>query len=83
VSRRVFEAASGTMWLVALLFLPVLLGIPVIFEWSHADVVQANPIIGMKAPYLNVEFFVIRAVIYFAFWLLCRNRNDSLPVSTM
>jgi hypothetical protein len=71
VSRRVFEAASGTMWLVALLFLPVLLGIPVIFEWSHADVVQANPIIGMKAPYLNVEFFVIRAVIYFAFWLLC------------
>ena len=71
VSRRVFEAASGTMWLVALFFLPVLLGIPVIFEWSHADAVQANPIIGMKAPYLNVQFFVIRAVIYFAFWLLC------------
>jgi hypothetical protein len=71
VSRRVFEAAAGNMWLVALFFLPVLLGIPMIFEWSHAEVVEANSIVAAKAPYLNVRFFLVRAVIYFAFWLLC------------
>jgi hypothetical protein len=70
VSRRVFEAGSGTMWLVALFFLPVLLGMPVIFEWSQADA-ETSRIVAMKAPYLNVRFFLIRAVVYFAFWLLC------------
>ena len=71
VGRRVFEAGSGTLPLVALFFLPVLPGIPVLFEWSHPEVVAGNPIVGLKAPYLNVQFFLVRAVIYFAFWLLC------------
>jgi hypothetical protein len=71
VGRRIFEAAAGTMWLVALFFLPVLLGMPALFEWSHADVAQTDAIIRAKAPYLNVQFFVVRAVVYFAFWLLC------------
>ena len=71
VSRRVFEAASGTLPIVALFFLPVLLGIPVLFEWSHEEVLATNAIVRQKAPYLNVPFFLVRAVGYFAFWLLC------------
>ena len=71
VSRRVFEAASRTLPIVAVFFLPVLLGVQAIFEWSHPEVVQNDAIIRMKAPYLNVTFFAIRAVVYFVFWMIC------------
>jgi hypothetical protein len=71
VGRRVWEAASRTLPLVALFFLPVLLGMGPIFEWSHPEVVKSDPILLSKEPYLNVRFFIIRAVFYFAFWMLC------------
>jgi len=71
VSRRVFEAASRTLPLVAVFFIPVLLGVSSVFEWSHTDAVANDPILIQKAPYLDVRFFVARAVIYFAFWILC------------
>ena len=71
VSRRVFEAASATLPIVALLFVPLLFGLPRVFEWARPEAVQADHILQMKAPYLNVTFFIVRAVVYFAFWLLC------------
>ena len=69
--RRVFEAASGTLWLVALAFIPILFGLRPIFLWARPEAVQADPILLQKAPYLNVTFFITRAVLYFAFWLFC------------
>ena len=42
----------------------MILGLPAIFEWSHADAIN-NPIIRMKSPYLNAGFFMIRAIVYF------------------
>ena len=69
--RRVFEAASGTLWLVALAFIPILFGLRRIFAWARPEAVQASPILLQKEPYLNVTFFIIRAVVYFAFWLMC------------
>ncbi|HET7218914.1 MAG TPA: hypothetical protein VFJ02_12750 [Vicinamibacterales bacterium] len=70
VSRRVFEAATRNLPVVALFFIPVLLRLPVIFEWAGPEAAE-NQIIHAKAGYLNVRFFIIRAVIYFAFWLIC------------
>ncbi|HXW03640.1 MAG TPA: hypothetical protein VD833_00295 [Vicinamibacterales bacterium] len=69
VSRRVFEAASRTLPLVALFFIPVLLGISSLFEWSHTDLVANDTVLRQKAPYLNTGFFIVRAVIYFGFWI--------------
>ena len=69
VSRRIFEAASRNLPIVALLFLPILLQLPVLFEWARPEAVD-NVIIHAKAGYLNTGFFVVRAVIYFAFWML-------------
>ena len=69
VSRRIFEAASRNLPVVALLFLPILLRLPVLFEWARPEAVD-NAIIHAKAGYLNTGFFVVRAVIYFAFWML-------------
>jgi hypothetical protein len=71
VGRRVFEAGTRMLPLVAILFLPLLFGMPRLFLWARPEAVASNHVLQMKAPYLNVTFFWIRAAIYFAFWLLC------------
>jgi len=54
----------------ALLFVPLLLGLHELFEWSHHDAVQRDALLRWKSPYLNVPFFLIRAAIYFGSWCL-------------
>lgn len=66
--RRPLEAASRTVWVLGLLFLPLLLGLPRLYVWARPEVVQADEILRHKAPYLNVPFFVARAALYFAVW---------------
>lgn len=68
--RRLLEAAMRTVPLMALLFLPVLAGLHPLYEWTHAEVVAQDPILQHKRVYLNVGFFVVRAVLYFALWWL-------------
>jgi hypothetical protein len=68
--RRELEAAAGTLPLTTLAFVPVLLGVHRLYEWSHADVVARDELLQKKALYLNVPFFTLRAVVYFAAWLL-------------
>jgi hypothetical protein len=69
VGRRVFEAASRNLPYVALLFVPILFGLPRLYEWARPEAVQADHILQIKVPYLNVPFFVARAVFYFALWI--------------
>lgn len=68
VIRRLLESSIGTIPLLAVLFIPVALGIHHLYEWSHADVVANDPILQSKAAYLNVPFFLARAVLYFVIW---------------
>jgi len=70
VIRRPCEAASRTLPVLAILFLPIAAGIPHLYRWSHADRVAHDPVLLHKAVYLNVPFFLIRAAVYFAGWLL-------------
>jgi len=69
VIRRTLEAATRTLPLVALLFLPVLFGVHSLYEWARPEVVAADEILRHKAPYLNVAFWRVRAVVYFAIWI--------------
>ena len=69
VIRRPCEAAARTIPLVALMFLPIAIGIPNLYPWSHPEVVAADELLRHKQPYLNVPFFLIRAAIYFGGWL--------------
>jgi hypothetical protein len=62
---------SGGLWLVALAFVPILFGMRPLFLWARPEAVEADRILQMKQPYLNVPFFTVRAIVYFAFWLLC------------
>ncbi len=68
VIRRIAEAGTRTIPLLALLFVPVLIGIPRLYSWSHADVVKADRILQHKHLYLNVPFFLVRAAVYFLGW---------------
>lgn len=86
VIRRTFEAASRTIPVMALLFLPIVFGMHTLYEWTHAEAAN-DPIIAQKAIYLNETGFLIRAVVYFAIWsffalALTRlsARQDSEPV---
>jgi hypothetical protein len=68
VVRRIAEDAMAALPFLALLFLPLLLfGMGDLFRWSHAEAMQ-DPLLLHKRPYLNVKFFVIRTVVYFAVW---------------
>ncbi|HXE79412.1 MAG TPA: hypothetical protein VNK41_01560 [Vicinamibacterales bacterium] len=68
VTRRIYEAAGRTLPLMALLFVPIALGLPHLFEWANPEAVAADPILQHKQPYLNVPFFLARAVIFFVVW---------------
>jgi hypothetical protein len=68
VPRRLHEAAARTLPAMAVLFLPVLLGLGSLYVWSRPEVVEADALIRSKTPYLNVHFFVVRALLYFAVW---------------
>jgi hypothetical protein len=70
VIRRPAEAATRVIPLVALLFVPIALGIPVLYQWSNANIVAKDEMLRHKAPYLNVPFFLGRTAFYFAGWLL-------------
>ena len=67
--RRLLEAGAGTLPLMAALFVPLLFGLHQIYEWTHTDVMMADEVLRLKLPYLNVPFFIARAVVYFAAWI--------------
>ena len=63
VLRRIGETIFATLPVMAALFLPVLLGLHDLYEWSHADAAEHDALLRWKAPYLNVPFFLIRAAL--------------------
>ncbi len=69
VFRRVFEASSRTLPLLAVLFVPILLGTRELYPWAHPDLVASDHILSHRAPYLNQTFWIARALMYFAGWL--------------
>ena len=71
VIRRVLEAATRTLPLMAVLFLPIILGAHQIYPWTHHDEMTKTPALTEKARlYLNLPFFAGRGAVYFAIWLL-------------
>jgi hypothetical protein len=67
--RRPLEAAMMTLPLMAVLFLPLLLGLGEIYPWANPSIVRDDPALQHKQTYLNVTFFLVRAAIYFALWI--------------
>jgi hypothetical protein len=68
VIRRPIGAASRVLPVLTLMFLPIVLGMHHLYEWTHEDVVAQDVILQGKRLYLNTPFFLVRAAIYFAVW---------------
>src|SRR5678815_6086039 len=64
VIRRVLEAATRTLPLMAVLFIPVILGAHSIYPWMREEVLKEETIVAFKTPFLNLLFFSTRAVLY-------------------
>jgi hypothetical protein len=76
--RRIMESATRTLPIFVLLFVPIVFGIPWLYEWSHAAQVAQSEVLREKQPYLNIPFWIVRAVIYFAIWLFYSYRLNRL-----
>jgi hypothetical protein len=79
LSRRVFEAATRNIWLMLVLFLPIIWKLPSLYAWASPDpasvlqvtgedAVRLQKAIATKAAYLNPTFFYLRTAMLFLVW---------------
>jgi hypothetical protein len=74
VVRRIAEMFASSIWLVAILFIPVLVYCLYndrfgLYPWLDADKVAHDELLQGKAAYLNLPFFAVRGVAFFALWI--------------
>jgi len=73
VLRRVGEILAAPMWIVALLFIPVLFfclyGSHPIFPWAHAGAEETAHLSEGKQIYLQSSYFTMRAILFFVIWV--------------
>ncbi len=67
VIRRPLESGAMTLLPLALLFLPLAFGLPVLYVWAQPDAAK-DPAILHKAAYLNRGAFLLRTGVYFVIW---------------
>ena len=68
VLRKLTESMMSTIPFMFVMMIPVLLGMHELYHWTHEDVLATDIILQNKAAYLNIPFFIIRVVFYFAVW---------------
>jgi hypothetical protein len=80
VLRRPFETIASSLPLFALLFIPVAIGLAggKLYPWVNPREAGFNAeqleLLAHKAAYLNVTFFIIRSIIYFALMIFLSQR---------
>jgi hypothetical protein len=71
VIRRFLETVPQSLPAFVLLFVPVALGLGLLYPWTHPhglEGVMAHAV-HHKLPWLNPSFFLLRAAAYFAVWI--------------
>jgi len=68
IIQRMAESGARTLWVMAVLFIPVLIGMRDLYPWTDSAVVEASHVLHEKAGYLNIMFFILRSAFYFAVW---------------
>jgi len=83
VVRRLLETIPAALTVLAVLFIPIALGAGRIFPWvdptaathlpvqpwAHGEGPLAIHLWEHRHPWMNLPFFLVRAVVYFAIWL--------------
>lgn len=73
VVRRLAEGVAGTFPVLALLFLPLLAGLEVLYPWVRVGVEGGGGEAARaleRRSYLNVPFFCLRTAVYFSVWIV-------------
>ena len=68
VIRRILEASTRTLPVMAVLFVPIVFGMHHLYHWTSPEAAN-DPVIRDKAAYLNTTFFLVRFVLFFAIWI--------------
>jgi hypothetical protein len=66
VTRPFLRAGARTMPVMALLFVPILLGLPSLYPWARTD---GPPLPDGARQFLARPFFLARSAVYFVAWL--------------
>lgn len=69
VIQRFMEAGTRVLPLMAVLFVPLLFGLPAIYPWARPERVAESSVLQHRLGYLNLPFFALRSVVYFAVWI--------------
>ena len=68
--RRVPEAMSAYIPFAGIAMLLLYFGIHNLYEWSHPEAIANDALLAHKSPYLNIPFFFIRMIVFFAIWTI-------------
>jgi hypothetical protein len=78
--QRIPEALTAFLPVAFLLMTLIFFGMKDIYQWSHPDL--NDPVLEAKSAWLNLPFFFIRMVLYFAGWIVLtrgmRKQTDAL-----
>ncbi|HWU41474.1 MAG TPA: hypothetical protein VN203_27785, partial [Candidatus Acidoferrum sp.] len=67
--RRLLETGAQTFSLMAVLFLPILVGMRSLYVWAQPGTTPSPDMASGHAWYLSISLFVVRAIVYFAIWI--------------
>jgi hypothetical protein len=71
IIRRPLEAASRNIWLMLVMFIPIVLGMKTLYRaWLDPERLKEEPLSKFQQGYLTSGGFLGRAVLYFAIWFL-------------
>jgi len=68
--RRPLGAAARTMIVMLILGIPIAVGASHIYPWTSQAFMNSEESLRLKQGYLNTNFWLIRAAVYFIFWTL-------------
>ena len=93
VTRRTLEAASRTLPLLAVLFIPIGFGMSTLYDWAQPEMVRQDRLLQHRSGYMNPTFFLVRAAIYLVVWAILahflnrwsadEDRNPGIPRSRL
>ena len=66
--RRLLESGAMVIPVMGVLFIVIFFGMGSLYKWTDVAYLASHPLVAAKTGYLNVSFFIVRAIIYFLIW---------------
>jgi len=66
----VLRSGSSLFWLLAIMFVPIILAAPRLYLWSNLAGMASDPGFAHKALWMSIPVWLGRAIVYFTIWIL-------------